>query len=365
MARIVIDARRIKQSTGRYTREMLRELQALDTENDYHVIIHTSDQTHWTPTAKNFSLHVVPYDAYTFGEQLGFARYLRKLKPDLVHFTMPQQPLLYFGKRVTTIHDLTLVRFKNLDKNRFIYAIEQTIFKFLLKNVARRSKIVITPTNFVKKDVADYTNIGADKILVTYEAEAQLNNLKPDPVKSLQGKDFIYYIGNAFPHKNLDRLIEAFAQLKEKHPKLQLALAGKKEFFYEQLEEQYADISDVHFLGFVSDEQMSWMYNHALAYVFPSLSEGFGLPGIDAMQQGTPLVSSNATCLPEVYGDAAHYFDPESVQDMARAIDEVLRSKSRREKLVKNGQEQLKKYSWKKLATKTHGAYMRVINGDF
>lgn len=361
MVRIAIDARRIRQSTGRYTREMLRELQGLDSENEYHVIIHTKDQTHWTPTADNFYLHVVPHDAYTFGEQLGFARFLQKLKPDLVHFTMPQQPLLYFGKRVTTIHDLTLVRFKNLDKNRFIYGIEQTIFKFLLKNVARRSKIVITPTKYVKNDIVDYAKIEPSKVVVTYEAQASLMDLKPHPIQSLKGKDYISYVGNAFPHKNLGRLIEAFTLLKEKHPKLHLALAGKKEFFYEQLEQKYSDVPDVHFLGFISDEQLLWMFNHTKTYVFPSLSEGFGLPGIDVMQHGVPMASSNATCLPEVYGDAAHYFDPNSPEDIARAVDEVLRSKSRRDTLVKNGYKQLKRFSWEKLAAQTHQAYLKAL----
>ena len=361
MVKIAIDARRLRESTGRYTRELLRELQELDSENEYHVIIHTKDQTHWSPSAKNFSLHVVPYDAYTFGEQIGFARFLQKLNADVVHFTMPQQPLLYFGKRVTTIHDLTLVRFKNLDKNRLIYAIEQQLFKFLLRNVARRSKVVITPTKYVRDDISDYANISVDKIVVTYEAEAQLSKVKPAPIKSLAGKEFLFYVGNAFPHKNLAAMIEAFELLRDKHPKLHLAMAGKKEFFYEQLEATYGERQNVHFLGFISDQQLAWAFKHTKAYVFPSLSEGFGLPGIDVMQHGVPMASSNATCLPEVYGEAAHYFDPSSPADMARAIDEILRSKSRQDSLIKNGYERLSLFSWQKLAKKTHAAYMTAL----
>ena len=361
MSRIVIDGRKLSGSTGRYTRELLKELEQLQDENEYHVVIHTSDQTHYVPSKDNFYLHVVPYDSYTFGEQLGFARFLYKLRPDLVHFTMPQQPLLYFGKRVTTIHDLTLVNFQNLDKNKVVYTIEQTIFKFLLKNVARRSKVVITPTKFVKEEVAEYANISLDKIVFTHEAGAPLKKLKPAPIKVLEGKQFLCYVGNAFPYKNVDRLVEAFKLLKEKYPKLHLGVAGKKEFFYTQLEEKHKDVKDFHVLGFISDEQMAWFVDHAQAYVFPSLSEGFGLGGIDAMQRGAPLVASNASCLPEVYDDAAHYFDPESTEDMARAIDEVLRSKSRREALVKNGYERLKHFSWEKLAKKTHSVYLKAL----
>ena len=362
MSRIVIDARRISQSTGRVASQIIRQLEVMDTENEYHVIVHTSDQKHYTPGADNFYLHVVPYDNYTFGEQLGLARFIRSLKPDLVHFTMPQQPLLYFGKRVTTVHDLTLVRFKNLDKNKYVYAIEQNIFKFLLRNVSRRSKAIITPTRYVKHDIADYSGVNEDKIQPIHHGVSDLQKLKSEPVETLKNKDFILFVGNAFPHKNLARLIEAHQKLLEKHPKLHLVFAGKKEFFYEQLEQKYIDAQQLHFLGFVSDEQLNWLYHHTQAYVFPSLSEGFGLPGLEAMQYGVPVVSSNATCLPEVYEDAAHYFDPTSVDEMSRAIDEVLRSKSRRETLIKNGFERLKHFSWKTSTKKTLAVYRSVLD---
>ena len=359
--KIAIDARRLRASTGRYTRELLDALQDIDQENEYHVIVHTEDQTHWSPRNENFYLHVVPYDHYTFSEQLGLARFLQKLKVDLVHFTMPQQPLLYFGKRVTTVHDLTLIRFKNLDKNRIIYAIEQTIFKLLLWNVARRSKHLITPTKFVKNDIVDYAGLKKSKVTHTYEANASMADVKPKPVVSLKGKDFIVYVGNAFPHKNLARAIDAFIELQEKYPKLHFALVGKKEFFYEELEKKYGDVKNLHFFGFVPDDQVKWMYSHAQAYVFPSLSEGFGLPPLDAMEAGLPVVSSNATCLPEVYGEAAHYFDPNDTQDTARAMDEVLRSQARRDELIKNGHKQVAKYSWSRMAKQTHKIYLGVL----
>lgn len=389
MAKIVIDARRIRTTTGRYAHELVKHLETLsasdggneerETRNEYHVVIHDKDQGVWAPSVDNFYLHVTKYDHYTFGEQLGFARFLYGLNADLVHFTMPQQPLLYFGKRITTIHDLTLVRFKNLDKNRLVYWIEQTIFKLLLKNVARRSSVVITPSKFVKKEVAEYCRIPEGKIKVTYEAASDLgtgneeremsdepNSELRTPSSQLQGKQFILYVGNAFPHKNLYRLADAHELLREKHPVLHLVFAGKTDFFQEQLgayiEEQ--NYRHVHQLGYVSDKQLSWLYDHAKAYVFPSLSEGFGLPGLEAMQHQTPLISSNATSLPEIYGDAAHYFDPLDTADIARAIDEVIRSKTRQEKLVAAGQTQLEKYSWLKTAEKTAKQYEAVLGNE-
>ena len=363
MARIVIDARRIRHGTGRYAHELLQQYQDMDLKHDFHVIIHDKDQGFWAPKADNFYLHVVPYDHYTFGEQLGFARYLRRLRPDLVHFTMPQQPLLYFGRRVTNVHDLTLVKFKNIDKNPLIYTIEQLIFKRLLKNVIRRSKIVIAISHYVKDEIAKYGKVSADKIEVTHLAATEEQTKEIAPIHRLDSKKFIFYVGTAFPHKNLRRLTDAHAQLLVKHPDLHLVIAGKKEYFHNQLEQYTAEkgYKHVHHIGYVSEAELAWLYKHAEAYVFPSLNEGFGLPGLEVMQHDTPLVSSNASCLPEIYGDAAHYFDPTSVEDMTRAVDEVLRSHTRQEELVSHGHKQLAKYSWTETAKKTAKLYDKAL----
>jgi len=118
---------------------------------------------------------------------------------------------------------------------------------------------------------------------------------------------------------------------------------------------------DIIFTDFVADEQLAWLYQNARAYVFPSLMEGFGLPGLEAMLYGTPVVSSNATCLPEVYEDAAHYFDPKDIIQMADAINDVLTDKKLRDELVQKGFKQAKKYSWKRTAEQTLDVYKHVL----
>jgi len=111
----------------------------------------------------------------------------------------------------------------------------------------------------------------------------------------------------------------------------------------------------------VSEGELRWLYEHCAAYVFPSLSEGFGLPGLEAMQHGAPVVSSNATCLPEVYGDAAHYFDPLDVQAMADAINEVITDKDLRARLIAAGHTQAATYSWKRMAEQTLAVYKTAL----
>ena len=204
--------------------------------------------------------------------------------------------------------------------------------------------------------------MNADKITVTPLAADPI--LKHgEPVDSLMHYEFIMYVGRPLPHKNLERLLEAFTALQLQRPNLYLALAGKKDSNYQRIENivRAKGIPNVIFTDFVTDQQLRWMYEHCLAYVFPSLSEGFGLPGLEAMLHGAPVVSSNATCLPEVYGEAAHYFNPLDVQAMATAINEVLTNSTLRQQLILAGKAQAAKYSWQRMAEQTLVIYRQAL----
>jgi glycosyltransferase involved in cell wall biosynthesis len=155
--------------------------------------------------------------------------------------------------------------------------------------------------------------------------------------------------------------------MKKTYPNLQLVLAGKKEYYFEQLErwaQSNPYIDDILFTGFIPDLELKWLYEHAEAYVLPSESEGFGLPGLEAMAHGCPLVSSNATCLPEIYGDAAQYFDPLNVPDMAAQVGKVLGDLKLRKELVKRGHKRLEKFSWETMAQQTISVYNDVLGSS-
>jgi len=356
--RIAIDARIIASSTGRYVERLLHYLQELDHDNTYFVLLQDKDFREWKPTSPNFKRVRAPYPPYSFGEQLGLARLLRSLKPDLVHFTMPQQPLLYRGRRITTVHDLTLLRFRNPARSALGYTIKRSLFRIVLRRASRKSDTIIVPSMFVAQDVAANLGVPVNKLVVTPEAADPIAD-QPVAVKTLINKDFLLYVGNGAPHKNLRRLIDAFHKVKIKYPELQLVLVGKTNRYYEELADYVSgrSVSDVRFLGYQTDAQLRWLYEHALAYVFPSLSEGFGLPGLEAMQYGLPVLSSNATCLPEVYGDSALYFDPTSINDMAAAITKLISSRKLQRDLAKKGKARTKLYSWEKTAQATLEAY--------
>lgn len=357
--KIVIDARTLRTSTGRYIERLIHYLQKIDNKNDYVILLKPKDFDSWQPSNPKFQKVICPYKEYTFAEQIGFKKQLESLHPDLVHFAMVQQPVWYNSSPVvTTMQDLTTVRFRNPDKNPIVFWIKQQIYKWVNKKVAKKSSHIITISNFVKNDLIKFTGVNPEKITVTLESADELPKGN-EPVDELIGKKFIMYIGRPTPHKNLRRLIDAFALLQKKYPELTLALAGKKDSNYARHETYVNEhgIKNVVFTGFISDEQLRWMYENTAVYCFPSLSEGFGLPGLEAMLHGAPVASSTATCLPETHGDAARYFDPFSVEDIAKSIDDILSDDKLRNELVKKGKKHVKTFSWQRMAEQTLAVY--------
>ena len=363
MSHIVIDAREYRTSTGRYISSLVYYLQKIDQQNDYTILLKPQDVEGAQLTNPRFTKLAWPYKEFTLQEQIGYLRHLRSLKPDLVHFGKDHQPVLYRGKKVTTMHDLTTARFVNPDKQKLVFLFKQQVYKWLVKRVARRSQAIITPTQYVKDDIVGYTGVTPEKITVTYEAADAISQL-PQPMVGLDNAQFIMYVGRPTPHKNLPRLVEAFIQLKAAHPQLKLVLAGKLDANYRAIQKQNEQNTNIIYTDFVTDGQLRWLYEHCAAYVFPSLSEGFGLPGLEAMVHGAPVVSSNATCLPEVYGSAAHYFDPEDTQNMADAINEVLTDTALRVRLGEAGHNRAQDFSWQRMAEQTLTIYKQVLSND-
>ncbi len=362
---IVIDARIRKSSTGRYMDRLVEYMQGLTDDYRFTILLNPEDE--WKANAKNFTTLACKYRPYSFNpiKQITFAYWLYRLDADLIHFTMtPQDPIFYLKKFVTTTHDLTMLKFQRSSKlPNWLNRIRMRGYKFLMWQTHKKAQHVIVPTQFVADDVNKYHLFTNRKTTVTLEASDP-----PLPVKATVPEDppadFILYVGSAFEHKNLERLISAFCILQEQHPELKLVLVGKREYHSKQLQKRAKKQScyeNLIFTGFVPDEELKWYYENALAYVFPSLSEGFGLPGLEAMVHGCPVVSSDATCLPEVNGDAAHYFNALDIQDMAHKIDEVISSEALRKKLISRGYENTKRFSWKRMAQQTLKVYDDIL----
>lgn len=363
MSRIVFDARESGASTGRYIDKLVENLHTLKPAHNFIVLTKPERSKFMHSIAPDFEIVETSCKEFSFGEQLGFKKQIEGLKPDLVHFPMVQQPVLYKGKVVTSMLDLTTLRFKNPSKNKIVYGVKQWVYKYVNLRVAKKSDTIICISNYVKKDLVDFAGISPEKITVTYNAADKITE-PATPVSSLSGKRFIMYVGRPLPHKNLSRLIDAFAILQESFPDLHLVLAGKTDVLFEAHKRnvEKRGIKNVIFTGFVSEGELRWLYEHTACYVFPSLSEGFGLPGLEAMVHGAPVASSNATCLPEIYGSAAIYFDPLSSRGMAEVIGKVISDNKLSKELRDKGLKQASKYSWKRMAQQTLDVYDRVLS---
>lgn len=362
---IVIDNRIRRTSTGRYSDRLVEHLQKIDDLNSYTILLSPGDS--WQPKSKNFRTLTVPFKQFSLNpfDQVKFSKLLYDLKADLVHFPMNQQPLFYLKPVVTTTMDFTMLRFTRAGNTPLpIHWIKMLGYRFLFWYSNKKSRQIITISNYVKNELEAQYSFTKGKVTTTYCAsEPPLKTVAQPPTKRRPGK-FILYVGTAFPHKNLRNLIRAFELVGKVNKSLNLVLVGKKEYHYKELEKfakQSPLAKRIFITGFVSDEELAWYYRHANAYVFPSYSEGFGLPGLEAFAYDCPVISSNATCLPEIYEKAAAYFDPEDIHDIAGQITDVIASPESQKLLVQAGRQQLQKYSWEQMTKQTLDVYKKAL----
>lgn len=359
--RIVIDGRMLAWTgIGRYTLNLLRELQKLDKTNEYVVLMQQKDWGTFTPTAKNFRKVAANIEPYSLANQTRLPGIIRRLKPDLVHFPHFTVPLTYNDPYVVTIHDLTLLDFRNVKGGplrSLTYTGKQAAMKRVLKHAAKAAKAVISTTEFGANDLRKRLKVSAGRLrLVPLAVEVAKVSAGSLSVK----KPFIMYAGNYYPYKNIGTLLKAFKLVKSSQPDLQLVLVGPEDYFQEKIKNQASNIKDVYFTGYVEYEELVALYKHAELFVFPSLSEGFGMPPLEAMAQGTPVLSSDASCMSEVLGDAAIYFDPKDPQELADEIDAALNSPEEIKQLKQAGLKQVAKYSWAKTAKQTLEVYTKA-----
>lgn len=360
--RIVLDVRFINSGTGTYAVKLLNNLQLLDKVNQYIILVPNKDKSYYQPANPNFKITPVDYGMYSLGEQIGFWRFLNKLRPDLVHFCMPQQPVLYRGKKITTFHDLTLLNTYNSDKNWLVYHFKQLVGRYVFKSIARSSNHLVAISNNTKKELRAFTNVADNKISVIYNG-AEIKPQERQPYADLPFERFIMYVGQQPDFKNIRRLGDAHQLLLSSNPNLGLVLVGRmnEDTKRNQAYFESKGYKNIHFTGFIPDSQRDWLFTKAVAYVFPSLMEGFGLPPLEAMLSGTPVISSNASCMPEIMGDAAAYFDPLDVANMADTIQAVINDPTKLEQMRQAGLVQASKYSWERMAKETYAIYQQVL----
>jgi glycosyltransferase involved in cell wall biosynthesis len=366
--RIVIDGRMMLAGQGTYTSNLLEQLQILDKSNEYIVLLRRDGMQKVSLTAPNFKKQLADYGQYSFKEQLFLPVLLYRLRADLVHFVSYNLPLLYLKKYVVTVHDLTLVNFKMKRPGTFGWAYEAKYWagRMALKWAVHFARHIIVPSEFVRSQVCQQLRVRESRVTVTHEAAEPSPHIASTFAHAPQ-KPFLLSVSSPYPHKNFKCLIKAFSIIHKNIPELILVIAGgtaASQAFLDDLKRVAASEGlkeSVIFTGYVKGQELAWLYQNAELFVFPSLSEGFGLPGLEAMQAGTPVVAANATCLPEVYGEAAVYFDPLDPGDLAAKVTALVGRPEELAAMRQAGLVKVKEYSWMKLAQITLRVYESVL----
>ncbi|NTU70238.1 MAG: glycosyltransferase family 4 protein [Coriobacteriia bacterium] len=366
--RILIDARMLSATgIGRYTRNLLRELPAVADRSQQFAVLVQPDDIERVPESLRPVAREVPLAWYSAAEQMRLGGYIAREAPDLVHFPQFNVPLAYRGPFVVTIHDLTMHRFKSIRGSAAVYAMRQAVYLTVLSRAVSRAQRVFVPSEFTKSDLVSTLKVDPGKVVVTYEGGPEEDSWRGEPETAaidelgLAGSQFLLTVGTAFVHKNLEVVIRALPLLP---PEYKLAIVGKGDVFHQRLVDLAVQIgvSDrVVMTGYASDARLAALYGAAAAFVFPSFNEGFGLPGLEAMGLGTPVIASSASCLPEILGDAALFFDPRSAEELARQVLVLGGDPEMRSRMASAGIVQAARYSWRRMAEQTNAVYMDVL----
>lgn len=367
--RIGLDARFYggAQNTGlgRYTEKLLEYLVKLDQENEYIIFLKKDNFDLFNPKNPRFKKVLADYHWYTFAEQIYLPRQIKQAHLDFMHFPHYNVPLLYRGPFVVTIHDLTITHFptqRATTLGPLTYRLKHLAYTLVIRSAVKRAKKIIAVSFYTRNDLAQTYKLDKKKIAVTYEAAdliSRRTDLDPNHVleKYHIVSPYLIYVGNAYPHKNLEIMPEALRILAEKYgQKPNLVLVGKEDYFYQRLKQEVAKTvpkDRIIFCGYVPDEELPVLYQEATAYIFPSLYEGFGLPPLEAMQYGLPVLSSRASCLPEILQDAALYFDPNDPHDIADKIAKIIDDQGLAANLAQLGKQHVQRFSWQKMTADT------------
>src|SRR4051794_26813021 len=378
MLHIVIDARRIRDfGIGTYIRSLIHALGQVDRRNRYTIVTSPADVRTIAGLPESFQTAVYARSDNTAVDHIAFPMFLRGLRPDLVHIPLNRVPLLMIKPYVVTIHDLANIFFEEEASD-----VRMQLRRYRFRRGLVRANRVIAVSDSTKRDVETRMGVPPHRICRVYNAPDpgflnRVTNPGGEQERILEryqiNYPYLLYAGNIRRHKNIPRLVEAFAVVRDQladHPTykdLRLVIIGDTISQYPGVRQAVIKSrveSVVRFLGFVPFDTLRCFYQSAAAFVFPSRYEGFGLPPLEAMACGTPVVTSNVSSLPEVVGDAAIQINPENVFDIARGIKEILLDEELRASLIIRGREQAARFSWNSTARQVLEIYKDAAGRD-
>lgn len=372
MKRVVIDARFYgleNTGLGRYTCRLVDEIIKNKDIKFYLLLRRKYYDSLRVPNGVTKILCDIKH--YSLREHIFLASIIKKLKPDLVHFLHFNVPFNFNGKYIVTIHDLLMHGQKNSKSSTlpsFLFRAKRLGYHRVFRHAVMSAYKVIVPSLAIEEEVSKYYHLPKNKIAAIYEGveeppvvptgKSVLETYKID-------RPYFIYTGNAYPYKNLHRAIEANYVLNKQYGLDSLfVIVSARNIFIERLAKSIPNeqLEYVRLLGFVPDRDLYSLYKYSVGFVFPSFSEGFGLPGIDAMRAGTICLASDIPVFKEVYKDNPFYFNPYDFTSIAETMRDVysLDLKKRRQRIL-DSVNFVKRYSWKKMSQKIMQQYLEVL----
>lgn len=365
---------------GRYCENLLRETIKINQEkNLFHLVLFFRNLNqakevlgvdyYQNPQKYHLTIELVDIRHYSLREQFCLPKIYRRAKLDLLHVPHFNIPIFYRRNLVITIHDLLWHQQKGMEVTTLkplVYYAKYLAYLFVVKQAVKQAKFILVPAQTIKKTVSHYYPQVQDKIIVTKEgiAEPYQNNLNLVSAQNLAKKRIkkqLVYTGSLYPHKNIVLVLKALKKL----PKYQLLVVGSRDVFQTQVRKMVARYKvkrQVKFLGYVPDQKLIKIYQESMALVQPSLSEGFGLTGIEAMASGTAVLASDIPIFHEIYQDQAFYFDPKDPASFISALEKVEFAK--REKIIKKNLALVKQYRWQDLAELSCRVYLTILQSS-
>jgi glycosyltransferase involved in cell wall biosynthesis len=367
--RIAIDARKLHDfGIGTYIRNVVHGLARLDQQTEYVLLCRPEDVDVATELGPNFRGVAESARPYSIGEQIRIPLSLVRERAHLLHEPHYVLPPATRCRSVVTIHDCIHLMFPQYLPNAFAHLYARAS----MWSAVRKADRILTVSESSKRDILKFFDIPADKVVVIYNAIDERFLAEPDAehmdrIRQRYQLDhpFLLYVGNIKPHKNLERLVDAFARVRANgFGDLRLVIVGDRQSKYPPLRQavhRHRLDKDVRFLGFQPYDTLAVFYRLARAFVFPSLYEGFGLPPLEAMACGTPVVTSNVSSLPEVAGGAAILVDPYDADSIADGITRAISDQALRTELITRGLARARDFSWTQSVTAIHRIYMDVL----
>lgn len=346
---------------------MLTSMISVDRNNQYYIF--TSDEQLGRPEWDYDNVTIVPSKIRGgenfknhIWEQLTLPKLAKKFKVDILHSPANIAPLLYKGKSIINIHDLCFV--VNPQWYSFTF---RTLYNFIIPRLARSATKVITNSNNSKNDLLQFCQLDSNKVSMVYWAvdETFQKHLPKDRSKLYEKEDYILYVGSLEPRKNITTLVEAYEQLRKANPDIKTKLVmigGENPLFADVRLKIKSFKEDVIFKGFIDDATLINYYQNATVVAYPSLYEGFGLPPLEAMASGTPVVTSLVSSIPEVVGDAALLVSPYGAEQLTNSLAMIIRNKNLQRKMIDRGLKQIQNFNWSRVARNVLSIYYEVYH---